>query len=94
MTTATKKRSSRQVETMEYLQTVVRRTIVAAGKRVADADEPELQELLALRATLDEAIAVAIDGQRKGPAKRSWAQIAAATGTTRQGAFQRWGRTA
>jgi hypothetical protein len=38
MDTNSRKRSSRPVETMEYLQTVVRRTIVAAGKRVGDAD--------------------------------------------------------
>lgn len=83
---------SREVETIDYLNTVVVRTIRAAGKRVADADEPELLRLIELRKELDEAIATAARGQHEGPAKRSWAQIGAALGISRQAAFQKWGR--
>lgn len=77
------------VETMDYLQ-AAKRFIRAAGRRVAEADEPELAELLALQKTLDEATQHAVDGIRERG--MSWAYIATATGTTRQGAFQRWGR--
>lgn len=77
------------VETIEYLA-AARRFIRAAGRRVADADEVELGELIGLHAVLDEAIDTAVAGMRgRG---LSWAYIARATGTTRQAAFQRWGR--
>jgi hypothetical protein len=85
------KRERRPIETMEYLQTVLRRTIITAGRRVADADEIELKELLEMRDLFDQAIQDAVDGQRTGPAKRSWAGIAAAAGVTRSAAFQKWG---
>lgn len=78
------------VETMDYLS-AAKRFIRAAGRRVADADEIELAELLKLEAVLQEAIQEAVDGQRS-KWNRSWADIAAATGKTRQAAFQRWGR--
>lgn len=77
------------VETLPFID-AVRRMIRAAGRRVADADEFELAELLALRTEIDEAIQTAIDGQLA--TGRSWAQIAAATGTTRQAAHKRWSR--
>ena len=77
------------VETPAYL-TGVARMIRAAGKRVADADEPELAQLLALQTALNDAIQTAVDGQRS--IGRSWAAIALATGSTRQAAFQRWGK--
>jgi hypothetical protein len=89
---ATTKRRSREVETMEYLETVVRRTIVTAGKRVADSDEPELAKLLEMRKLLDEAIQVAVDGQHERTG--SWAYIGRAAGITRSAAFQKWGRKA
>lgn len=85
----TGKRSRHSVETMEYLG-AARRFIRAAGRRVADADEIELAELLNLRHELDQAITEAIRGQRA--LGRSWAYIARATGTTREAAFQRWNR--
>lgn len=87
--TNTPKRNRREVETSEYLDTVVRRTIKRAGERVADADEIELQQLIALRAVLEEAIDTAIQGQRT---RSSWEKIGAALGMTRQGAYQRYGR--
>ncbi len=75
------------VETMDYLS-MLRRMLAAAGRRVADADEPELASLLALRADLDQAIQVAVDGQRS--TGRSWAAIGLAAGMTRQAAHERW----
>lgn len=81
-------RLRREVETTEFLA-FLRRIIAAAARRVADSDEPELAELLAIRAEVDSAIAKAIRGQREQG--KSWAAIAKATGTSRQGAFQRWG---
>ena len=82
------KRARKSVEALEFIG-AVRRFLRAAGERVADSDEPELKALLALRIDLDEAIAVAVRGQRS--VGRSWAYIALATGKTRQAAEQRWG---
>lgn len=82
-------RRRRDVETVEYLG-AARRFIRAAGRRVADADEIELAELIKLETVLAAAIADAIEGQRKRG--RSWSEIALATGKTRQAAYQRWGK--
>lgn len=79
------------VETMDYLA-MLRRLIAAAGRRVANADEPELRALIQCQADLDAAITSAVDGMRSRG--RSWSYIAQATGTTRQAAQQRWGRAA
>lgn len=76
-------------ETMDYLGAATR-FIRAAGRRVREGDEPELAGLLALQRVLDEAIADAVDGQKSGG--KSWAQIALGTGTTREAAYQRWGK--
>lgn len=78
------------VETTEYLA-MVRRMLRAAGRRVADSDPEDLAELLALQADLDQAIATAVHGMRNTHGA-SWADIARATGTTRQAAAMRWGR--
>ncbi|WOF23811.1 hypothetical protein N8K70_03785 [Microbacterium betulae] len=78
------------VETAKWLG-FVRRVIRSASKRVADADEIELGMLIAIRADLDAAIAAAVKGQRERGV--TWAGIAAATGTTRQAAHKRWGRS-
>jgi len=77
------------VETSEYLG-AARRFIRAAGRRVAAADEVELGELIGLHEVLDEAISTAVAGMRDRG--MSWAYIAGATGTSRQAAFQRWGK--
>lgn len=82
------KRPRRDVETMDYLG-AARRFIRAAGRRVADADEYELAELLALRTVLDDTIAEAVRGQKT---RKSWAAIAFATGTSREAAYQKWGK--
>lgn len=84
----TYKRPKRQRETMEYLQ-AARRFIAQAGRRVADADEFELAELVALRDELEAAIRVAVEGQRS--IGRSWAHIGNALGITRQSAHERYG---
>lgn len=69
------------IETTEFLAAVAR-MIRAAGRRAADADEIEFAQLVALRQVLDEAIAVAEDGQHA--LGRSDAYIASATGVTKQ----------
>lgn len=78
----------REVETLDFLA-ACRRMLRAASRRAADADEFELEALIALRGELDAAIRDAVAGQRARGL--SWAYIAAATGTTRQGAQQKWG---
>lgn len=83
------KRPKRDRETAEYLG-AARRFIKGAGRRVADADEVELAELLELQTVLNEAIATAMAGQMSYG--RSWSYIAQATGTTRQAARQRWAK--
>lgn len=83
------RRKRQERETGEWLK-MLRRMIAAAGRRVADADEVELGMLIELRHDLDKAIATAVTGQRSRGV--SWAYIAAATGTTRQAAQQRWGQ--
>ncbi|GAA4178928.1 helix-turn-helix domain-containing protein [Gryllotalpicola koreensis] len=77
------------VETSEYLA-MVRRMLRAAGKRVADADEVELAELVALRAELEQAIASAVDGQHERGV--SWRGIAAGLGVNRSAAHERYAR--
>jgi hypothetical protein len=73
---------------MDYLG-AARRFIRAAGRRVAECDEYELAELIALRNDLETAIDEAVAGQKT---RKSWAGIALATGTTREAAYQRWGK--
>lgn len=82
------KRAKHSVEALEFIG-ACRRFLRAAGVRVANSDEYELKALVALRADLDNAITVAVQGQRS--IGRSWAYIGAATDTTRQAAFEKWG---
>jgi len=79
------------IETLPFIG-AVRRMIRAAGRRTGDADEWELAELITLRQAVEDAIQTAVDGQLA--TGRSWAAIATATGTSRQGAQQRYGRKA
>lgn len=83
------KRPKQERETGAYLG-AARRFILAAGRRVAEGDEPELAGLLALQEVLDSAIAEAVAGQRSHG--KSWARIALGTGTSREAAYQRWGK--
>lgn len=85
----TRKRPRHEVETLDYLG-AAKRFILAAGRRVGEADEHELRALLMMQVTLDEAIQTAVDGQRENYGK-SWADIAMATGKSREAAYQRWG---
>lgn len=83
------KRPKQERETGAYLG-AARRFILAAGRRVGEGDEPELAGLLALQEVLDSAIAEAVAGQRSHG--KSWARIALGTGTSREAAYQRWGK--
>ena len=75
-------------ETSEWLK-MLSRMIRAAGQRVADADEPELAQLVALRDQFDQAMKIAIQGQNSQG--RSWSHIGEVLGVSRQGAYQRYG---
>ncbi len=67
----------------------VRRILRAASKRMSEADPEDLADLVQLRQAVDEAIDRAALAIHDGGA--SWAQIGAAVGMTKQGAFKRWG---
>lgn len=81
--------SRRTVETLPYIE-FARRVIRGAGRRVAEADEFELAELVQLRRDLEYAIGEAIEGQRAYG--RSWQHIGDALGITRQAAHERYGK--
>lgn len=81
-----------KIETPEYGQ-MVRRMIRAYARRVVDADEVDLAALVELRTEVEEAIAVAVAGQRASYG-RSWADIARALGVSRQAVQMRYGRKA
>lgn len=68
----------------------IRRIIRRHGRRVADGDPEDLAALLEVRALVDDAIAVAVQGQRDQG--WSWAAIGRAVGITKQSAQERWGR--
>ncbi len=55
-----------------------------------DLDLPDLATLAGLRADLDAAVAEA--AQRLHAAGHSWTEVADVLGTTRQNAYQRFGR--
>lgn len=86
------KRSRQSVETTgpRGFIPAAARFIRAAGKRAGEGDEFELAELVGLQAVLDAAIATAVQGQRTYG--KSWAHIGRAVGTTREAAWQRWGK--
>lgn len=65
------------------------RMVRAYGRRVANADPEDLATMTALRAEVDRAIEVAVQGQRE---RHSWTEIAAPLGVTRQAARQKWGK--
>lgn len=67
----------------------VRRVIRGYGKRVADADDVDLAEMVQLRDVLEQAIADAVRGQRDLHG-RSWADVAKPLGVTRQAAQMRY----
>lgn len=69
----------------------VRRVLRAYSSKVAAADPEDLAELLEVARDVEAAIDQAVAGLRARG--YSWAQIAAAVGTTRQTAHERWSRT-
>lgn len=84
------KRAKRERETPEYAA-MVRRMLLAHGRRVADADPEDLAELVAMRDTLELAIAQAVTGMRAKHG-RSWADVARGLGTSRQYAAKAYGQ--
>jgi len=83
-------RRTRETETMDYAKMMLR-MVRAYSRRVADGDPDDLTDMLAVAAELDAQIALAVQGNRDKHG-RSWADIAAGAGITRQAAQQRWGR--
>jgi hypothetical protein len=71
-----------------FLQRVLR----AYSERVLEGDVDDLTELITLRSEVDRLIADTVTRLRRQPYPLTWTQIAAATGTTRQAAQQRYGR--
>lgn len=82
----------RYVDTQEY-HAFCRRIVRAYGRRLAaeEANELDLADAVALRRELDAAIKA---GARAQAERTSWAEVAKGLGTTRQAAWQRYGRTA
>lgn len=78
------------VETPEFAA-FARRIIRSYAKRVADADEVDLAEMVRVRDEMDEAIGQAVAGMRRNHG-RSWAYIGEAMGTSRQAAFKRFAK--
>lgn len=68
----------------------VRRAIRGYGRRVAEADDADLAEMVQLRSVLEGAIAAAVLGQRERLG-RSWSEVARGLGTSKQAAYERYG---
>lgn len=77
------------METPEYAA-MMRRLVRRYGERVGEADPVDLATMLEVRDAFDAAIDAAVAGQSE--AGFSWREIAEALGTTRQAAWQRFGR--
>lgn len=82
---------NRRRETPEYAA-MLRRMIAAYGRRVADADDVDLAEMVELRDALDAAIEAAVIGQREHHGA-SWADVARGLGVSRQYAQRRYSVT-
>lgn len=67
---------------------MIGRMITSAGRHVAGLDPADLARLAELRNTLDDAIGVAVTGQRD--AGVFWTSIAEALGVTKEAAVQRY----
>lgn len=79
------------VETTKYMG-AARRFIAAAGRRVAEGDEPEMKDLVGLELELDRAFVVAVDGWLA--MGRSFTHVGDALGISRQAARIRYERAA
>jgi hypothetical protein len=69
------------------------RVLRAYSGRVLEGDVDDLTQLITLRSEVDRLIADTVTTLRRQPYGLTWTQIAAATGTTRQAAQQRYGRS-
>jgi hypothetical protein len=69
------------------------RVLRAYSGRVLEGDVDDLTQLITLRSEVDRLIADTVATLRRQPYGLTWTQIAAATGTTRQAAQQRYGRS-
>lgn len=86
-----RRRPKRHTENDDYFA-FTRRVLAAAAVRAGEADPEDFAAMVELSKVLDDAIgraAVALNGSG-----RSWADIAAPLGITRQAALKRWGRKA
>lgn len=84
------KRRKQEYETSEFAQ-MLTRMLRAYGRRVGGSDVEDLREMFALQQEFSEAVQSAVTAQRAGLG-RSWADIAEASGTTRQAAQMRYGK--
>lgn len=83
-------RRREKVETTEYAA-FCRRVIRAYGRRIEDADEVDLAEMIRVRDEMDAVIGKAVRAQQ---ARHSWAYVARGLGVSRQAAQMRYGRGA
>ena len=84
-------RRVRRGDAREYLG-FLQRVLRAYGGRVVEGDVDDLAQLITLRSEVDRLIGETVVALRRQPYGLTWTQIAAATGTTRQAAQQRYGR--
>ena len=89
-TTVNPRLTPKRIRELDEYEPMVRRIIRAHGRRVANADPEDLAGLLSLHDTVEEALTIAITGQRRNGF--SWADIGRGLGTTRQNAYQRYGK--
>lgn len=85
----TPKRRKRHVENDEY-GAFLRRIMRAYAARVAKGDIDALADLVASGRELDNRIQEAVNGLRAWG--YSWADIGRSVGTTKQSAYDRWGK--
>lgn len=86
-----RKRTRREYEAPD-LQAASRRMMRALVRRAEGGELEALEALVALQADLAAALQDGVTGYRQGPAQASWADVARATGTTRQAAAMRFGK--
>lgn len=79
------------IETPEYAD-MLERMVRAYARRVADGDPVDLGRMVEIRAAFDQALVVAVRGQRD--AGFSWREVGEGLGTTRQSAQITFGRKA
>jgi hypothetical protein len=84
-------RRMRRGDARDYLG-FLQRVLRAYSGRVLEGDVDDLTQLITLRSEVDRLIAGTVTTLRRQPYGLTWTQIAAATGTTRQAAQQRYGR--